>query len=216
MKTKIISIVFLLLLIASTGIAQGTAEQKFGVYSINFTAGFNKPSMEYWNSTFLPSQGVTDAFAGNLVLGGNITFALPYSLKARIGVSNWKDKVEGTSDSKLNSLEIGLTRFRLGALYAPQSISFSGFQPYVGLEGQFYMIKNNLDNGIITSQQQGQDYSLAPVIGIDRSFGQLIVGLEFMYNIGSYTQEINSSAGILEQKVSISGSELALSIGYKF
>lgn len=212
MKSKITTTIFLLLLIALTG----NAQDKFKVYSVNLTPGWYQPKMDYWNNTYLPTLGVTETFGGNVSLGGNITFALPFELRARVGASYWSDKVNGNDSSSINSLGIGLTRFRLGALYAPTYASFSNFQPYIGIDGQFYLIKNKLDNGAATTYQNGQDYSFSPIIGIERPFGHVLVGLEFMYNIGSYTQEVSDGIGVIEQKVSISGPELIFSLGYKF
>jgi hypothetical protein len=202
MKTKIISITFLLLLVAATG----NAQNKFGVYSVTLTPGWYQPKMDYWNDTYLPTLGVSEELSGNISYGGNITFALPYNLRARVGASYWSDKVSGNENSTISSLQIGLTRFRLGALYSPV-VLFNGYHPYLGVEGQFYLIKNKLDNGTETTEQQGQDYSFAPVIGIDRSIGHVVVGVEFMYNDG---------IGVAEQKISIAGPEVAVSVGYKF
>lgn len=216
MKTKITFIISLLLLVASIGKAQEQAQNKFGVYSVNLSPGWYQPSMDYWNDTYLPALNVSDDFSGDITLGGNITFVLPYNLRARIGASYWSDKVEGDESSTISSLQIGFTRFRLGAFYAPVAISFNGFQPYLGIEGQFYLIKNKLDNGTETTEQQGQDYSFAPVIGIDRAFGKVNIGVECLYNIGNYTQDVTDGIGIIEQKVSINGLEVAVSVGYRF
>jgi len=211
MKAKIISII-LLLLIASTGKAQN----KFGVYSVTLTPGWYQPKMDYWNETYLPTLGVAETFGGNISLGGNITFTLPFDLRARVGASYWSDKVNGNDSSTINSLQIAFTRFKVGALYAPAFASFSKIQPYIGIEGQFYLIKNRLDNGADTTYQQGQDYSFTPVIGIERLVGHVLIGLEFMYNIGSYTQEVSDGIGVIEQKISINGPEVVISVGYKF
>jgi hypothetical protein len=171
--------------------------------------------MDYWNDTYLPTLGVTETFGGNITYGGNITFALPYNFRTRVGVSYWSEKVNGNESSTISNLQIGFTRFRLGALYSPV-VLFNGYHPYLGVEGQFYLIKNKLDNGTETTEQQGQDYSFAPVIGIDRSFGHVLLGVEFMYNLGKYTQEVSDGIGVTEQKISITGPEVAVSVGYKF
>ena len=109
MKTTIISVIFLLLLVASTGKAQEQAQSKFEVYSVSFTAGWYQPSMDYWNDTYLPVMEVTDEFGGDITMGGEITFALPYNLRARGGISYWKQKVEGDAGSAISSLQIGFT-----------------------------------------------------------------------------------------------------------
>jgi outer membrane protein W len=218
MKTKITFIIFiisLLLIVATTGNAQEQAQTKFGVSSVNLIPGWYQPAMDYWNDIYLPTLDVTEKLSGNIALGGNITFALPYNLRARVGASYWSDKAEGNESSTINSLQIGFTRFRLGAFYNP-IVLFNDFHPYVGIEGQFYLIKNKLDNGTETTTQQGQDYSFAPVIGIDRAFGHVNVGVEFMYNLGSYIQEVSDGIGVSEQKVSINGTEVGVSVGYRF
>jgi len=231
MKTKIISILFLLLLIAITGKAQEQVQAQeqvkveeqpqgvqklFKVLSVKFTSGWYNPKMDYWNNTYLPAVGVTETFVGNISIGGDVTFALPYNLRARVGISYWSDKVKGNESSTINSLHIDFTRFRLGAVYAPKVASFSGFQPYIGIDGQFFLIQNKLDDGSKTTEQQGQDYSFAPVIGIDRSFGNFIVAAEFMYNLGGYTQELKDGISTVKQKISIAGPEVTISLGYSF
>jgi hypothetical protein len=215
MKTKITSTISLLLLVALAGNAQEQAQRKFGVYSVNLTPGWYQPSMDYWNDTYLPTLGVTETFSGNVAFGGNITFALPYNLRARVGASYWSEKVNGNESSTISSLQIGFTRFRLGAFYSPFVLA-NDFHPYIGIEGQFYQIKNKLNNGTETTTQQGQDNSFAPVIGIDRAFGHINLGVELMYNLGSYTQEVSDGIGVSEQKVSIAGPEATISIGYRF
>jgi hypothetical protein len=211
------------LLLVSAGKAQEQKEEEmvqgpseFGVYSINLNLGWYKPEMDYWNDTYLPAQGVTEDFEGSLSLGGNITFSLPANFRVRTGVSYWKDKVKGNQNSTINSLKIAFTRFRLGAFYVPKNTALFGAQIYFGAEGQFYIIKNKLDYGSEKTNQEGQDYAVAPLVGIERSFGHLIVGAEFLYNLGSYTQDVNTGTGTIDQKVSIDGPEISISVGYKF
>jgi hypothetical protein len=222
MKNNIISITFLLLLMATVGLAQDrnvtpteSIKNGFAIHSVNFTLGYYSPDMGYWNNTYLPSKGISETFDGNMAVGANITFSLPANLRSRVGASFWSDKVNGTTASTINGLKIGLTRFNLGLLYAPKSLALKGFQPYLGLEGQVYLIKNkyDIDNASIT--QQGQDLSFAPLLGFDRSFGHLNCGLEVKYNLGNYTQE-EANEGTVEHDVSINGAEVSLSIGYKF
>lgn len=224
MKNNIISITFVLLIIASFVQAQDQQEtaaiplsSKFHVYSVNFTTAYYSPQMDYWNDTYLPFVGVSETFGGNLVLGGNITFSLPANLRTRVGASYWSDEVAGNTGSNIAGLEIGLTRFNLGLLYAPEKIAFNGFQPYVGIEGQINLIKNKFDGGAEgTTTQQGQDMSFAPILGLDRTFGRIILGAEIKYNLGNYIQEVEMQSGIVENEVSINGPEFSLSVGYKF
>lgn len=222
MKTNIISITFLFLLISIVGLAQDqkvipteSAKTGFAIHSVNFTAGYYSPDMGYWNDTYLPSKGITETFGGNLAVGANITFTLPADFRTRVGASIWTGEVKGTNGSSVDGLKIGLTRFNLGLLYAPESIILKGFQPYLGIEGQEYLIKNTYDINGASITQQGHDISFAPVLGLDRSFGHLNCGLEVKYNMGNYTQE-EANEGTVEHKVSVNGAEVSLSIGYKF
>ncbi|BBE16238.1 hypothetical protein AQPE_0375 [Aquipluma nitroreducens] len=222
MKTNIISITFLFLLITTVGLAQDqkvisdeSVENAFTIHSINFTAGYYSPEMDYWNDTYLPSKGITETFGGNLAIGANITFLLPANFRTRVGASIWSGEVKGTSVSSVDGLKIGLTRFNLGLLYAPRSIALKGFQPYLGVEGQENLIKNTYDINGTSLSQQGHDISFAPVLGFDRSFGHFNCGLEAKCNLGNYTQE-EANQGTVEHEVSIIGAEVSLSIGYKF
>ena len=60
------------------------------------------------------------------------------------------------------------------------------------------------------------NYSFAPVIGLDCSFGHFVAGIEFMFNLGSYSQDVNDGIGLTEQKVFITRPEVAISGRYKF
>jgi len=222
MKTTIISITFLFLMIATIGLAQNqekvatnSIKSGFAIYSANFTAGYYSPKMDYWNDTYVTAKGLGN-FGGNMAIGANITFSLPADFRARVGASIWSDEVKGTSStSTVNGLKIGLTRFNLGLLYAPKSYVFTSFQPYLGLEVQENLIKNTSTIGSASITQQGQSMSFAPILGLDRSFGHFNCGLELKYNLGNYNQE---EAGVqtLVHKVSISGAEVSLMLGYKF
>lgn len=222
MKNNIISITFLFLLMATVGLAQGqkvmpseSFKNAFAIHSVNFTAGYYSPELDYWNNIYLPSKGISETFGGNLAIGANITFLLPANLRTRVGASFWSSEVNGTAASTVDGLKIGLTRFSLGLLYAPKSIVIKGFQPYLGIEGQENLIKNTYDIKGTSITQQGHDISFAPVLGIDRSFGHFNCGLEVKYNVGNYIQE-ETFQETVEHEVSLNGAELSLSIGYKF
>lgn len=221
MKTKIISVTFLFLMMAVLGqtraqeASNDQATTGFAIHSVNLTVGYYSPEMDYWNDTYLPSKGISETFGGNPTIGANVTFSLPASLRARVGASIWSGKVEGDQGASVNSLKIGLTRFNLGLMYAPQSIVVEGFQPYLGIEGQANLIKNEYDINNDNITQNGQDISFAPLLGVDRAFGHFNLGLEVKYNVGNYIQE-EAAATPIEHEVSINGAEVSLSIGYKF
>lgn len=216
-NTKIFPILILLLSLATAVKSQEAATQPntpfFTVYSASIFSSWYQPQMDYWNDTYLPLSGVTDEFEGNFSVGGHITLSLPEDFRARIGVSYWSDQANGTEQSALNSLKVSFTRFRLGATYAPGFARFGDIHTYLGMEGQFFVINNKRKDDTRTTKQEGQDYSFAPLIGVEHSFGHLVTSLEFMYNLGSYSQDL---VGGDKHQVSINGPEVSLSIGYKF
>ena len=190
------------------------------IHSVNLQLGLYSPKMDYWNDTYLPNAGSSEELGSNMLIGGHMTFNLASEFRARAGVSYWSDKVE-EKGLGLNEFKLSFTRFSLGAFYAPDFASFGeGFQLYGGFEAFYYDINNSLDmqseEGNVSSEDMnGHDVSYAPVIGIDKVFGDhLLIGAEFSYMIGKYTQaEIIASQS---QKVSIAGPQLSLLVGYKF
>lgn len=217
MKTNTFLLLTLLVIQAATVKSQDTSTPLnpacFTVYSVSVSSSWYQPQMDYWNDAYLPLSNVTDRFGGNFSVGGHIVLSLPRDFRARIGVSYWSDQAKGNDQSAIQSLRISLTRFRLAAIYAPKPFCFAGLQPYLGAEGQFLVINNKRKDATRITRQEGQDYSFGPLIGMERSFNHFTAGLEFMYNLGSYTQDL---VGGTNRQVSVSGPEVSLSIGYKF
>jgi len=190
------------------------------VHSVNMNAGLYSPKMDYWNDTYLPAFGSSVELGSNLVFGGNITFNVASQFRTRLAVSYWSDLVEEQGVG-FNELEVSFTRFSLGFFYVPYFASFGkGFQVYGGLEGFYYDINNRLEmrsaEDVVTSEDHnGHDVSFAPVIGIDKVFGNhLLMGVEFSYMIGEYSQSVVVESQT--NKVSIEGPQLTLLVGYRF
>lgn len=223
MKTKIILITFMFFVLAIMGYAQDnddisadTLKKKgFAVQSINIVVGFYSPEMDYWNDTYLPAKGITESFGGNPVFGANITFSVLANFRARVGASIWNDEVRGTEAATVDGVKIGFTRFNLGLFYSPKIVSFTGFQPYLGAEVTEFFIKNEYDINSEIVSQSGQDISFAPVLGIDKEFGTVNIGVEGKYNLGKYIQA-ESFSETNEHEVGINGFEVSLSVGFRF
>lgn len=188
----------------------------YRITSVNITGSWYRPELDFFNDVFLPYFQVSDRFGWNYSIGGNVTFTLPKEFRGRLGVSYWKDKVTGTSTSSLKSLEIALTRYKLGLLYAPHRFSAGRFQPYIGIDGQFLMVRNKLVTEPNKPIQKGSDYVYSPFVGIEFVRKHFISSVEYSYNLGDYQQDICDCIGLTRQKVSIDGPEITLSIGYKF
>lgn len=186
------------------------------VHSVNLSGGLYSPEMDYWNDYYLPFAGSDDEFGSSMVYGGNITFGISSEYRIRLGLSYWSDKVKGDG-AGFDELEVAFTRFSVGALYAPEFFSFGGFQIYGGVEAYVYDINNELSLSSETGseEQNGHDYSFAPVVGLESLVGDhFLIGAELSYMLGVYNQAENIESET--NRVSISGPQLTLSLGYKF
>ncbi|MCD4665437.1 MAG: hypothetical protein K8R68_09200 [Bacteroidales bacterium] len=216
MKNQIKNIVLLLLLIAMTVELKAQKESNFSVQSITASIGGYNPSLDYWNDNYLPESGFDNKFEGNFSLGGQIEFALPVQFTCRVGASFWSDKVKNENHYLFNAFKISFTRFSLAGIYKIEKAKLP-ITPYLGLQGSFYIITNKFTHNNSTSMQQGQDYSWAPLFGLEKTFSKhFITGIEFLYHIGSYTQDVNIGIETKKQKVLINGPELFFKLGYKF
>lgn len=200
----------------SARLTKSPPSKSFGLYSISVSGSWYRPSLDYWNSTFLPASGSPDSFGGKLLYGGNITFKLPQNLGARVGVWFWNDQVSGGPDATFNSLQIGFTGFSLDAFYRfPKPILT--LSPYIGIGGSYFVIQNKYTVGASMDKMSGHDVMLTPFIGIERIFFQkLVVGLEAGYVMGRYRQVVTTFEGTTNPIVSVSGFKMGVSIGYKF
>jgi len=220
MKTKIISLLFLLQCIMPIGKAQEnnqTESNKFSIRSVSFSAGWYKPAMGYWNNTFLPSANSTAQFNGDILYTANINFHLPYNLGARVGAWYWQEKLTGRENASFNSLRVGFTGFSLGVFYRCPKRIIWGIAPYAGMEGSEIIIQNKYDVAGIVSKKRGYDLAGAPFIGIERVFFQkMILGIEYGYMFGGYHQSVETTNGTSHPWISINGSKIGLTVGYKF
>lgn len=190
---------------------------RFGIHNVSISSSWYNPSMNYWNNTFLPSAGSSNKFDGNFMYGGNISFNLPLNFGARVGAWYWQDKVNGGQNATFNSLRIGFTGFSLGAFFrCPKPIVF-GISPYAGIDGSFFIIQNKYDVGGDVTKMNGHDIMGTPFIGIERVFFQkLVFGVEYGYVIGSYRQDVTTTAGTSNPKISVNGHKVGITLGYKF
>jgi len=226
MNSKIFSITILFSLLATALLAQEqdsviveTDTTGFSIHSANISLGYYNPEMDYWNDTYLPAKGISEKINGSLTFGANLTFNLSTNFRARVGATYWAIEIEGENgesiDKCIDALKISLTRLNLGVMYAPVAISFKEFQPYFGAELESLFVKNNYDVNGAELRRNGSDIIFAPVVGIDRAFGVVNLGLEFKYNLGKYVQE-EGVERIIEHDVSVNGPEVAIAIGYRF
>jgi len=216
MKNQIKTIFLLLFLITITVELIAQEENKFSVQSVTASIGWYKPSMDYWNDEYLSILGIDKKFEGNLSIGGQIEFLLPAKFRCRIGASYWSDNIKPENEDPFKELKISFTQFSLAGIYAFNNDELP-ITPYIGIQGSFFMIKNSLEDNTGTSTEQGQDYSWAPLIGIEKTLiDHLIIGIEFKYHFGRYIQDVQTVFELIDETVHISGPKINFKIGYKF
>ena len=228
MKNKIIICVSFLSLLIVTLSAQAqdstkvsTPDQKmnsghFSLNNVSLSVGYYNPSMNYFNNTFLPAAQTNDRFGGNVIYGGNISFGLPLNLGVRLSAWYWNNKVSGQNGGAFNSLNVSLTGITLGAFYTlPRSVL--GFKPYIGIDGGTLYIQDKYDANETVIKKSGNDMIWTPFVGLSHGLGnKIIVGLEYGYVLGHYTQDVTTSSSLVNAKVPIEGHKIQVSIGYKF
>ncbi|MCD4745891.1 MAG: hypothetical protein K8R58_06290 [Bacteroidales bacterium] len=216
MKNQIRNIVLLLLTIAITVELDAQTDNNFSAHSVVVKIGWYYPALDNLNDNYLPELGYDNKFNGNYSIGGNIVFSLPANFRARAGVSYWSDKVINDNLYLFEKFKLSFTKFSLAAIYEVKKDKLL-LIPYVGLQGSFFTITNKFTQNNSSSVQQGQDYSWAPLLGLEKTFANhFITGIEFLYQIGSYTQDVNIGIKTKKQKVLINGPELFFKLGYKF
>lgn len=217
MTTKII--IFLTIVLFSTVnlSAQEVEKSAVSISSVSISAGWYKPSMKYWNNTFLPNANTADRFQGDLLFSGNISLDLPLNLGARAGVWYWNQEVYGKRGGVFNTLNIDFTGFSVGAFYKYRQGLLWDIRPYVGIDGSCLLIQDTYNVSEIVNKKSGNDIVCTPFIGIERVFDNNIVwGIEYGYFLGSYKQDVETSTGHSNANISIKGSRIQFTVGYKF
>ncbi|NWJ53244.1 MAG: outer membrane beta-barrel protein, partial [Bacteroidetes bacterium] len=216
MTTKIIIFLTIVLFSTMSLSAQEVEKSAISISSVSISAGWYKPSMNYWNNTFLPTANATDRFNGSLIYGGDISFDLPSNLGVRAGAWYWGEQVNGKDGGAFNTLKVNFTGLSLGAFYKYRPGIF-GIKPYLGVDGSCLIIQDRYDITGSVIKKSGNDIVYSPFVGIEHVFNKnIVLGIEYGYNVGSYVQDVETATGPSNAKVSIDGSKFQFKIGYKF
>ena len=227
MRNKIILIVSILCFSALNMFAQNQDSTRVGstpkkgmdritLSSISISAGYYKPSMNYWNNSFLPVANTSERFGGSSILGCNVSFDFPLNLGIRIGAWYWGDKVNGVTASSFNSLKVNFTSILAGVYYTYDK-GFYGLKPYFGIDGNYLMIQDKYDTNESVVNKSGNDVVFTPFIGINKVISdKILIGIEYGYFMGSYIQDVQITSGTSGADVDIKGSKIQFTIGYKF
>ncbi len=187
----------------------------FSLNSVSVSVGSYTPSMNYFNTTFLPSANTSARFGGSMIYGANISFNLPVNLGARVSGSYWENKVSGETGT-FNSLKVSLAAISLGAFYTYNK-GFAGIKPYAGLDGGYLSVQNQYDANEKIVKKSGSDMTWTPFAGIKYDIaGKIVLGLEYGYVMGSYGQDFELNSTVSNHKISVDGQKIQFSIGYKF
>lgn len=234
MRNKIILIVFVLCFSALDMLAQRDGSrsnmlvsksrtQQITLSSVSISAGYYKPSMDYWNNTFLPNSNTAGRFAGNSLISGNVSFDLPLNLGTRLGFWYWGDKINGVAGSSFSSLKINFTGVSAGVFYTYNKV-FYGIKPYGGIDLSILMVQNKYKYDAFgdETKKSGNDFIATPFIGINKViFDKIFIGLEYGYFLGRYLQDVETAASTTVKTtatnpVKIDGHKVQFTIGYKF
>ena len=185
------------------------------INSATLSIGYYKPSMAYFNNTFLPLANTPNRFAGNPIVGANVSFDFPFNFGTRLGIWYWGDNVKGQTGSSFQKLNVSLSGFSLGAFYTYKA-GYKGIIPYLGIEESFLLVQNKYDANDMVIKKGGNDIAFMPFIGINRSVSEkIVIGLEYGYCLGWYLQDVELGTGSIAEHVKINGSKIQFTIGYK-
>jgi len=212
-------ILFLTILVFSTLnlSAQEGRNDSISINSVSLSIGSYKPSMAYWNSTFLPNANTSDRFKKGLLYGANISFNLPLNLGARAGIWHWGQQVSGNEGGSFNTLNINFTGLSLGAFYEYRKGVYWGIKPYAGVDVSYLMVQDKYDVSGSVIKKSGHDVLFTPFVGIERVLNKnIVLGIEYGYFLGSYKQDLMLNTGASNANISVKGSKIQFNIGYKF
>ena len=187
---------------------------KFGIRAIGISLGWYNPSMDYWNSTYFAGITFSDPsghiwenkFIGSFSYSAYVEFNIVNNLRLKASGTYWTEKVKSGSinvgtTKGTEQLTSSLTFLALDVIYRLGFLSFEKFSPYVGLGGSLVLVQNKFIRSSGDSDEEqftnkGQDITGAITVGIDRKFGKhFIAAVDFRYQIGNYTQEMNDEYG---------------------
>jgi hypothetical protein len=212
-------IIFLAILVFSTLnlSAQDGRNDSIKISSVSLSVGSYKPSMDYWNNAFLPNANTSDRFKKGLLYGGNIAFDLPLNLGARAGAWYWGQQVSGNEGGSFNTLNITFTGLSIGAFYKYRKGVYWAIKPYAGVDVSYLMVQDKYDVSGTVMKKSGSDVLFSPFVGIERAlFKNIVLGIEYGYFLGSYKQDLLLNTGASNADISIKGSKIQFTIGYKF
>lgn len=212
--------------------AQNTATEKevsgFGFRGAGISAGWYKPSNDYWNNNYFKDHGWENSFSGTGFYGAFIELSLYRNLYLRGAGSLWSQKVNSgtvkTGEVKgTEELTTTLTTLSLDLRYKAAFLTFAGISPYAGAGANFEMIRNKFrrqpfDNEEELYTNHGQDLTGMATVGLERLFARhLGVALEFNYIFGGYTQEMKQSTQgeVTSHRVSLAGPRIGLHLSYR-
>ncbi|MCX6276672.1 MAG: hypothetical protein NT004_01080 [Bacteroidetes bacterium] len=198
----------------------------FSFRSAGVSAGWYKPAMEYWNSTYFTDHYWENKFNGAFSYSIFFELNLINNLRLKTSGTYWNEKVKSgeipvSEVMGSEQLTTSLTFISIDVIYRLGFLAFEKFSPYIGLGGSFVLVKNKLirsPEGLVEKEltNQGQDVTGTATAGIERKFGKhFAASIDFRYVFGNYTQEMTDGNNIVSSHpVSLSGPQIGINLYY--
>jgi len=207
---------------------QEGSSPKCGFYGAGLSMGWYNPSLDYWkgDSLFMNAgyNGAIDAKAFTDI-------RLVKNLSVQVGIGYWQqtlqENIKGFGDTKLIITGYPIS---VNLNYQLLPLQFSIITPYLGLGGEFLIIQNKLrfEDVDDPDAETGSTFLGHGIVGLDAKLSQqFILGLEFQYRLGKYTQDFKSEefdpanpdnpiVTIYPEDISLNGPRLGILLRYLF
>ncbi len=191
-----------------------------GIQSVGVNFGWYKPSLDYWNDTSKISTW-DSKFNGSFLGQINIVANLYSPLKAKLELGYWRESAK-QSNTPIG-LDLGTEEVSLSFIPVTATLLFDipfgpsdQISPYIGVGGSGLFIRKTFisspnSGSFLVETDSGFDYTAHFSLGAEQTVAEgLAIGLEFRYVFGTYTQQVQNSAGgpITSESVSISGPQI--------
>ena len=78
-------------------------------------------------------------------------------------------------------------------------------------------VQNQYDANATVIKKTGNDITWTPFAGVKYDIaGKIVIGLEYGYVLGTYGQDFQLNSALQNHKISVEGSKILFSVGYKF
>ena len=208
--------------------AQEEPSFKMGFSSAGLSMGWYNPSLDYWKDD---SLFMNASYNGAFNVKAFTDISLTKTLAVQVGIGYWQQTLEqdinGFGNTKMQIIGYPIS----AALhYSILPFKFSVVTPYVGLGGEFLILQNSMkfEQKNDPDPENGATALANGIIGLDAQLSdQFVVGLEFQYKFGKYTQDFktekfnpddpeNPEVSFVSEDISLNGPRIGITFRYLF